>query len=193
MGHMITYMDFPRNATTKQMIAEREMYIADNGDYECSNLLSSDNGFKLHESIICDSWDEAVRKIDSMDNGWYDDHGVLYRSYSKCKPTKAMLDIQERISKNDAARVEFEKSHMPNRVKAEYIGCPTCGSKIAKKYLMGVNCPVCHKDLRPKSTLDRIKGYKAKGKELEQKYAELEKKMSGKAEVRWCVKLEFHV
>lgn len=193
MGHSIRYMDFPRNTTRSKMALEREWVLEDEGERDGGVLLSHDNGFTLHENIICDSYDDAVRKIDELDRGWYDDHGVLYRDYSKCKPTKAMLDIKARIEKNDAARVEFEKSHMPNRVKAEYIGCPTCGSKISKKHLMGVYCPVCHKDLRPKSTLDRIKGYKVKNKELEQKYSELAEKMSGKAEVRWLVKLEFHV
>lgn len=194
MGHDITYMVFDKNTSEKEMYADRNLYIINNGSRDNGILLSSDSGFKLHSNIICDSYDDAVDYIRThLDKGWYDDHGVLFRDYSKVKPTKAMENLKEQIKAARDKKEDFIRSHQPNRVKAEFIGCPHCGSKIAKKYLNGVRCPVCRADMRPKSTLERIDGYDKKIRDLEKRYKEAEKKMASKAALKWCVKLEFHV
>lgn len=39
----------------------------------------------------------------------------------------------------------------------KYITCRTCGSSIARKYIKYNECPICNGDLRPISTLERIK------------------------------------
>ena len=104
-----------------------------------------------------------------------------------------MRDIERRIAETRQKKSTFIDEHLPNRVKAEFVGCRQCGSKIAKKYLRGVYCPVCHKDIRPQSTIDREKAYDAKITDLLKRFDAAEKKQKDKAEVRWLVKLEFHV
>lgn len=194
MGHYVTYMVFDKNTSEKEMYAERNLCIIDNGAHDCGVLMSSDSGFKLHSGIICDSYEDAVDYIeDQLCHRRYDDHGVLFRDYSKVKPTKAMENLKEQMKAARDKKEDFIRSHQPNRVKAEFIGCPHCGSKIAKKYLNGVRCPVCRADMRPKSTLERIDGYDKKIRDLEKRYKEAEKKMASKAALKWCVKLEFHV
>lgn len=193
MGHYVDYMDFPRTATKGQISEARDRVIRRNGERDGDILLSHDNGFKLHDGNIFDSYDEAVHEIERLDRGWYDDHGVLYRDYSRVKPTKEIDNLKRRISETRIKQKEFVQNHMPNRVKAEFVGCRVCGSKVAKKYLEGIYCPVCHKDIRPQSTIDKDKSYSAKIRELQDRIIELEKKQWQKAEVRWLVKIEFHV
>jgi len=187
--HEIKYMEFSRNTTEKEMARARARIVNRNSDWGSRG--EEYGNFKLHQ-VICDSYDDAVEKIRQYDEGWYDDHGVLFRDYGKVKPTKQMEAIKSQISDTRQKRQEFIDAHLPNRVKAELIGCQHCGSKIAKAYLRGAYCPVCHKDLRPKSTLNRIAAYDDKIKTLQKKYAELEKKQKDKAEVKWLVKLEYH-
>lgn len=193
MGHYITYMSFPRKTTRTEIFAARARVIENDGERDGGVLLSSDNGFKLHDGRIFDTYDEAEAEINRLDKGWYDDHGVLYRDYSKVKPTKAMETVRAQIATTKDKRREYINSHQPNRVKAEFIGCHNCGSKIAKKYLRSSNCPICNHTLLPKSTQDRITAFDKKIKELENRYADAEKKQKEKAEVKWLVKLEFHV
>lgn len=188
MGHSIHYMEFPKNATEKRIGQERAEVINWEGDYKVGDY---QNDYTLH-NIICDTREEAMKKIDEYDNGWYDDHGVMFRDYSKVKPTKQMEDVQNRIVDTLQKCKEYESEHMPNKVKAEFIGCKVCGSKVAKKYVHDQYCPVCRSDMRPKTTLDRIQSYKDKVTYLKRKYTELEKKQKNKAEVKWLIKLEFH-
>ena len=130
--------------------------------------------------------------IEEWDTGWYSDHAVQFKDKGALKPTKQMETLKNTINETRRKRDEFIKVHMPNNVKAELIGCKKCNSKIAKKYLQGTYCPVCHADLRPKLTMDRIRGYDTKISELEAKYAQLEKNQKGKCPVKWLVKVEVH-
>ena len=191
MGHAIYYMTFPKGTTKNEMLKRRAGKIRAEGDRDPADgfLLASDNGFTLHDGKIYDSYDDAVEAIERYDRGFYDDHGVLYKTAKE--PTKAMEDISRRIDETMKKKKDFFDSHQPNRVKAEYVGCPECGSKISKKHLRSHRCPVCGKSMLPKSTKDRLSGYDAKVKDLEKKYAELERKQKG--DVMWLVKLEFHI
>lgn len=77
--------------------------------------------------------------------------------------------------------------------KSELIGCKCCGSKIARKYLKNNFCPVCHSDLRPETTLNRIAALKAKADKLHDAVLKEETKIAKKnGNVRWLVKIEYH-
>lgn len=187
--HNIRYMAFSLNATEAQIGKARAEIVNRESDNE--RAVGFYGHYKLHD-VICDSYDEAVERIREYDNGWYDDHGVKYRDYAKVKPTKQMDAVEKRIADVRRRRREYAELHMPSRVKAKYIGCTNCGSKIAKEYLKGVLCPICRKDLRSKTTIEKLKGYDEKIAQLETTYYDLEKKQKNKAEVKWLIKLEFH-
>lgn len=195
MGHAIYYMDFPKETSKEAMFRARAGRIEAEGDRDPADgyLLASDNGFKLHPEMILDSYDEAIERINGLDCGWYDDHGVLYRSYSNVKPSKAYEQASEALEKTIAARKDYvEKNDIHNR-KSSSVTCPECGSRLTLSYLRGNGCPLCKTDLRSETVQNRIKSFDKKISDLNKKCSELEKKQAGKAELRWLVKLEFHV
>jgi len=189
MGHLKDYMDFSRKTSVREMSAARADYIECNGERDHGMLMSHDNGFKLHENIICDSYEEAIRKIESLDNGWYDDHGVLYKSYKGKNKTMENLEAKRAQLRKDR-REYIENNGIHNRT-SETISCPKCKSRLALAYFRGNECPLCRTDLRSETVLKRIESFDTRIKETEKKYKEAEKKQ--KYELRWLVKIEFHV
>ena len=189
MGHAIDYIEVNKRSDIWK-VAER--FAARNVDRGENPSGSYHGNLTIHDKPICDSWEDAKGRIEGWDLGWYSDHAVQFKDKSYLKPTKQMKEIKRQRLETMDKRDEFIKEHMPNRVKAELIGCKNCNSKIAKKYLRGAHCPVCHADLRPKSTIERIEGYDAKIVELDKRYKELEKKQTGKCPIRWLVKVEVH-
>lgn len=191
MGHLIEYMDFPKKASKEDIFRSRAEFIEDNGDRDRGHLLSHDNGFTLHKDILCDTCDEAIEKIDSLDRGWYDDHGVLYKDYSKAgnsKAMQAMLDKRREIGKKKAEYIS--ENHVKSR-KSESVTCPKCKSRLTISYLGSDYCPLCRTDLRSDTVKNRIKSFDNRMAECDKKYEELMKKR--KYEERWLVKLEIHV
>lgn len=81
--------------------------------------------------------------------------------------------------------------------KSNLLGCKSCGSKLAVKFLKGNRCPVCGNDLRSKTQLDKIDRYKKNYIKLRDELKKLElveaKKQTSKAKKKWLVKLEYHV
>lgn len=193
MGHFVTYMEFSKKATRADMFAARARVLEDNGERDNGYLLSSDSGFKLHSNTIYNSREEAREAIAALDNGWYDDHGVLFRDYSKVKPTKAMISLMDKISEIYDKKAEYIKKNDVHNRTSDTITCPKCKSRLSLAYLNGNICPLCRTDLRSDTVKNRIKAFDSKIKECEKKYAELEKKQDDKAEIKWLVKLEFHV
>ncbi len=186
--HVIDYMVVEKRS---DIMKYAERYAFNNVDRQENPSGSYHGNMTIHD-IVCDSYEEAQLRIKGWDKGWYSDHAVQFKDKKALKPTKQMETLKNTISETRKKRDEFIKAHMPNNVKAELIGCKKCNSKIAKKYLRGTYCPVCRADLRPKSTMDRIRGYDAKISELESKYAQLEKNQKGKCLVKWLVKVEVH-
>jgi|GEM_PF-895217 len=116
-------------------------------------------------------------------------HPRLEASYRK---------VQEARQKAYDARNEchnLEQRFHFGQAKAAYISCRHCGSKISRDYLKTNYCPVCHADMRPKSTLDAISSKKKKAEELEEKASSLDKELRKKlkSEEMWLVKIEYHV
>ena len=193
MGHYRTYQSFPRTASRKDIYEARSLVIEDEGARQHGHLLSSDNGFTLHDSMIYDSWEEAKEAIDRFDNGWYDDHGVLYRDYSSIKPTKQMVALTDKKREWRDKRAAYAKDNDIHNRKSGSISCPNCKSRLTLSFFTGNNCPVCGTELRSDTVMHRLSAFTAKIRDCDAKRAELEKKQKEKAEVKWLVKLEFHV
>ena len=189
MGHMIDYMSFKKDTSEKTMYKVRADFIEDNGEREHGMLISHDSGFRLHRDIICESYDDAVDKIRQLDNGWYDDHGVLYKEYKG--KSKTMESLLEKRNKVLADRREYIKDNDIHNRTSETIACPKCKSRLALAYFRGNECPLCRTDLRSNTVQKRIEAFDAKIKDIDKKYKEAEKKQ--KYDLRWLVKIEFHV
>ena len=111
--------------------------------------------------------------------------------FYKYNSNEKLKEMQEKL---ETAKAELEKAKKPyysvDTVKAKYVGCKHCGSKLAVPYIKSNKCPLCGEDLRPQSVQDKMKRLAAKVKKLE---SDVEAKKKRLAEVYWLVKVEYHV
>ena len=103
-----------------------------------------------------------------------------------------MEAIRIRISEARRKLEVFLQTHSIQTQKAAYIGCQKCGSKLKKELLRGERCPLCGTDLRSTTTLQRIEGYQAKIRALEEEYQQEECKNKKNATIRWLVQYSYH-
>ena len=185
--HQICYRDFPENVNRKLLIAEITEEAERYGDGTYSGPL------RFHDEISpLESREAAEQRIQKLDNGWYDDHAVRYYDFADAKETKRMTEIRERIKETKRKRLEYEKEHSVQNFKAEFVGCPACGSKIARKYLRADYCLVCRADLRSETTKKTLQRYTEKIRELEQALEGERRKQQSSRKVMWLVKYEYH-
>ena len=86
-----------------------------------------------------------------------------------------------KVTEWEKKRDDFIETHSIHRRSSTYIGCPECGSKLYLGYIKGEKCPLCNTDLRPKSTIEKIKWYDKKTKECRKN-----------KEKCWLAKIEWH-
>ena len=103
--------------------------------------------------------DYISKKLD--EDGWDDMHSY---SATYMAPRSSKLDtLEKRLDAEKAKLEEYKKAHSVITFKAEFVGCPGCKSKLAKKQLMKIKepnrCPLCESDLRGKTTLETINRY----------------------------------
>lgn len=77
---------------------------------------------------------------------------------------------------------KIAEENSPVRVKAEYIGCKNCGSKLAKKYVSVIGktckCPLCKESLFSKTAQERIKNAEKRACEIKKELESEQKKVS---------------
>lgn len=144
------------------------------------------------EVPILEDRDAAEKWIEAHDKGWYDDHAVRYYSYSSATRTKKIDELQEKAKETQAKLGEYTRKHSVRTFKAEFVGCQSCGSKLARTFLRSELCPVCHTDLRSKTTLDTIEKYQSKIDSFWKQVEDEKKKQKSKRKVMWLIKYEFH-
>lgn len=189
MGHVIDYLTVDKRSDIMKAASAFASRNVDRGE----NPSGSYHGnMHIHDTPICESYEEAEDMIRQLDTGWYSDHAVRFYDKSSLKPTKQMTALEERKKKLILARDEYKKEHSIQNRKSEFVGCKECRSKISAKHLRNHFCPVCGKDLWADYILERIKKYNADIKDVEKQYNELQKKQTGKCPIRWLVKVEVH-
>lgn len=77
--------------------------------------------------------------------------------------------------------LKIAEENSPVRVKAEYIGCKNCGSRLAKKYIhmsggKFCSCPVCSASLFSNTAQERIKKAEEKAEKLRKELKKEEEK-----------------
>lgn len=150
------------------------------------------------ENPICKDYDEAMEYIEQHDNGWYDQLAVRFYEYPEIK-NKAYDNLKERLKKANEKYIALKNKIHYMGVKSKFVSCRTCESKLNSEYF-GTSlkniCPICHKDIRPLTTLETLENYKKNVEKLEKEIkAEEDKlnlKMKNKATVKWLVKIEYH-
>lgn len=205
MGHQIQYQDYPENINRKSVQAEWDHYAA----MECwqENGSGLYNDIRWIKSVICNTYEEAYEYIEQHDKGWYDQLAVRYKVPKRVTPTKTLKTLKERADRLRARKIELEMTDHYANIKAKLVTCRTCNSKISTEILSRRQkgnlswrnhnmCPVCGNDLRPESTLERIQQAKKNSEKADKEYNAARKaaeKKAKTAEIRWLVKVEFHV
>lgn len=171
MGHSINYYTAKAN-TEKQLqtfISEITEYA-----YDPQETSGYHGNITIHRNKTYENYDAAMDAIKKFDNGWYDDHVVSYYDISD--------EGRKKIEEWNEKRDNYILAHSIHKRTSSQIGCNCCKSKLTLSYLRGEKCPVCGEDLRPQSTIDKIKWYDEKVKECKKKYRTK----------YWLAKVEYH-
>lgn len=189
MSHNIMHETYPLGVNRKKVEASWDNYVA-HADYG-EGASGLPNPIRWIENGVSESYSEAEKRIEKLDDGWYDQLAVKYKEYQPCK-TKKYLDLKTRLAE---ARKSYDEKvnrvhYSAQNVSSEFVGCKHCGSKIAVKYIKKNFCPVCGNDLRPASTLQNIENARKKVEDLEKQISIEESK--AKYEIRWLLKIEYH-
>lgn len=183
MMHNIQYWSYEEECDRGMVMAEVEGYAEREGDGYSGPI-------KWHDEVQpLKNRDEAEKWIQEHDRGWYDDHAVRYFDNSQVV-TKKIEDLQKQFSETVLKISKYEREHSIKNLKAEYIGCQKCGSRLKRSLIVGECCPLCRIDLRSETTKKALEGYHNKQMKIIEKIKEEQEKHSGT--VKWLVKFEFH-
>lgn len=188
MGHAYDYKTFEEKTSFKKMYAHSCGFAFENVDRGENPTGSYDNRWLEHKEIL-DSKEEAKIFLDSK--GVYVDGCVRFREAPKL--SAKIRNIEERIKSTREKKEKFNETHNVTSRKSKFIGCEKCGSKIAREYIRGNECPVCRTDLRAEYIIEKLNSYDEKIRELEKEYrSEVKKNNQKKGKIYWLVKTEIH-
>ncbi len=199
MGHAISVLTFP----CSESIDSIQKACDEWGEYNCD--LEERGGFgrglghsiRFKNELTFDSYRKAYDWL--MNHcGNYENYAVRYYKYPMLEDTKKIADIKRRIVEVKARIAALEKPHFKG-VKQSTVKCKKCGSSLATKYCgesYRNNCPICHSDLRPMTTLNQLAKANALLNELQEKLMNENDKQNSKniakAELQWAVCCEVH-
>lgn len=186
MGHQIYHITCKENVNRSVVMANIAAHAKREGDGYSSKMTWHDRVAPL------ESEEEAENFIKSHDNGWYDDHAVRFKDYSKAVKTKKIEEYEAKIKELAQAKADYQKAHSIRNFQAKLVGCPKCNSKLNKEYLRGDSCPLCRADLRSKTTLDKLKWFEDKISDYRNRIEAEKKKQKNKVTIKWLIKYEFH-
>lgn len=186
--HNVEHYTFDENVNKKSVQDQMDQHAAYEDRFGgCSGLCRN---IRWLEDAPCANCDEALKKIERLDRGDYDQLAVKYYSSEKLKTPK----LAELEAKADEARkkyFELDKKVPAKDFAATLVGCKCCGSKIAREYIDSNRCPVCGRDMRSDTLLKQIQAAKTKAEMAQgivRKYIDKHAKKS----VKWLVKIEYH-
>lgn len=183
--HNILYRTFCEKTSRREITDCVLKIVANNGDRYGTERVT------FHENNIFNNEDEAREWIHAHD-GFYAGIAVKFYDFSAVKNTAKIDELEARLKENLKKKAEYISAHSVKTFKAQFIGCQCCGSKLNREKLLGEMCPLCRTDLRAESTLERIRSFDAKHKEICAKIKAERQKQQDKAKVQWLVKFEYH-
>lgn len=191
MGHETRYLEYDENTSKRTIENEANNIAVEDGDYHTGL-----NATIRWLDAICEDRERAYEYIESHDKGWYDQLAVKYREYEPIKPSVAFCNLQTRLANERAKKAEYEKAHSVLAFKAEYVGCPNCGSKLKRDLLRTNSCPLCRTEMRSKTTMETLARYESNIRDLEKQIKAEERKLQEKnlkkSKIKWLVKIEYH-
>lgn len=197
MGHEIKYGIYPENVNRDDVQNDWNNYVAHEDWQEGANGLV--RSIRWIEDVILNSQEEAYDCINKHDDGDYDQLAVRFRD-ANIKPdaSKKYNVLGKKLSSLKAEYQHKNSIAYATTVKSEYVGCKHCGSKLSARYIQNTNkCPLCRSDLRSPTTLANIKRLQERILEAEEQFKaekeKLNKKLSKSAEIKWLVKVEYHI
>lgn len=195
MGHNIRFETYQENCDRKAVQQTWDSFVS-HADYQ-EGATRLDPPIRWIEDPILDSYEKAEEFIRKNDKGWYDSLAVRFRDYSRDanKPSRRMEYLNNKLTTlQQKLQNREEKLFCENRT-AEFVSCPHCHSKLARKYLTRNYCPVCSSDMRTKTELEAINRLKEKvdyTQKLLDEESKRPRKKKGDFVVRWLVKIEYH-
>lgn len=187
--HNIEHYTYNENVKRDWVQKELDHYVA--------NETRGEGGHGLGQNIrwldsvqVCEDYEAAETKIQSLDRGWYDQLAVRYYECTPA-PSKPLTILREKVK---AASDEYYARNgkiWAKTVTAEFVGCKKCGSRLSRVFLKTNRCPVCGNDLRPETMKKSIATAKAKWEKAQAAEREYIKR-HGKKKVMWLVKIEYH-
>lgn len=179
-----------KNYTKNQIMSEVNEML----EQECSYKMPPHHqSWKFFDEIL-DSEEDAQEFL--YKENLYRKKNRAVRYHLPVKKTKKIKTLEARLEKTVEYREYYKKNHHPSTFKAEFVGCPTCKSKIAKKYIKGYShsCPVCGGELWSETTQKKIAWYNEKIKELQKQIKQEEKKAAAKSkDLAWYVEAELYI
>ena len=194
MGHCIGFRVCEKKEDIMGECREFAFMNTDRGE----NRSGSYHGnMTIIDGKICDD-ERAAREYleEKSRNGFYSDYAVQFHDISAVKiESKKIGALRERIKKLQDDKAAYVKAHAMETHSANLIGCPHCGSKLAKEYIAKHHtnrCFVCGKDMRAQYIIDRERKYDTDAEELCQKLRAERLKSASKAPIKWLAKIEVH-
>lgn len=165
------------------------------------HYLESSNG--LPSDI---KWNDLQLKDLNSAKEWIDNHdysyaqlAVSYYDKNTLKYTPEYNKLYKRVSEQMIKVKELTSEIKASKVKAKFLSCPHCESKLSTKELVRLKtneCPLCHTSLLSQTQKDKIKREKKKLCELKEllRQAEIESKKRDKRGkgLQWLIKVEWH-
>lgn len=187
--HNIEYYEYPENVNQKKVQMELDHHVAMEDYQEGCSGLNGDIRW-LNRLGVAKDRDDAERLIKLNDRGWYDQLAVMFYHPIRTQANQRLKTLDER--ENNARQAYNAKNGVwAESLKAEFVGCRHCGSKLKRELIHTNICPVCRKDLRPDTTLAQVKAAELKWKKAQAEHNSYRIDHS-KKEVRWLVKIEYH-
>lgn len=141
---------------------------------------------------IFESYDDAYEYI--MDN-WFGDYESVaykYRDIDSLKKSKKAIELEERIIETRKQYDSLNSKIHYKDIQAKYVTCKECGSKINKDYLRSNRCPICNKEMRPETVLNKLESLTCMIEKLKSDLKVEKMKRIDKAPIKWLVKYEYH-
>lgn len=163
-------------------------HVRHNADLEEFPNMGCSLPFKVKNDKVFDSFNAAEEYSDNIFAQWNRKYHLVvpFKDTSEAKETKKIQDLKRRIKETEEKSAAYFEAHKVSNLKAAYIGCQKCGSKINKDYLKSSNrCLVCGQDLRSETTKKMLASYEKKMKDLRKQMEE--EKSKQKVPVRYAV------
>lgn len=187
--HNIEHRSYMENINRDWVQRELDHYVAV-ADYQegCTGLGRT---IRWLDSLpVYPDYAAAEKAIDANDKGWYDCLAVRYYEPERSYHSDKLEQLQKKY--RDLLDAYHEKNSVwAKELKAEYVSCRKCGSKLKREYIRTNACPLCRADLRSESTLKAVEAAKQRYEKARKTCDEYLAKHA-KKNVKWLVKIEYH-